>query len=111
MATMKATFTPGPWTTDGKKINADRDDPWECDLIATLNRNFSGFSNAYLIAAAPDLLKACEMLVEYVADPQLAVVAAQAHGDVIVLDPELGPVEIVRYARAAIAKARGSEVR
>lgn len=97
-----ATHTPGPWLLDGDKICTNRDNE-----IARITRygawfdagtpyglkNPIGDANARLIAAAPDLLAALEVLVWQ-------------------LDRTDGLVEelesMVTEAKAAIAKAKGA---
>lgn len=58
-------------------------------------------ANARLIAAAPDLLDACEKALEWVCDADLAVAPSMG-----VLSGE----DMARMLHAAIAKAKGSDV-
>lgn len=68
---MSANHTPGPWVLDddGHDIRTHLADQWPCgcvegNLIAYVahTEDVLGQANAHLIAAAPDLLAACEAL-------------------------------------------------
>jgi len=60
--------TPGPWKETGLSIVEDKPVYY---LIAEVNRIDSGATraNAHLIAAAPDLLAACEALMKWIGPP------------------------------------------
>jgi hypothetical protein len=100
---MKTTHTPGPWKYEADKgyvlkcfiMTADFDEDTNSgSVIARTSDNISE-ADAALIAAAPDLLAACEALHAEV----LAYLTAQnLHG-------EHNPAMVA--ARAAIAKAKG----
>lgn len=88
----KAKHTPGPWniyfnSQDDLVIRKMFADGQESHVVA---RCHSGYANARLIAAAPELLEALETLAE--------------HFEYYMGDNECRPLE---NARAAIAKATG----
>lgn len=102
-----ATHTPGPWeayfvSSAGWSVRMaqprdgyDRPDPicsmawWQFDKPGIIDNDISG-ANARLIAAAPELLEACDQLIRWVAKGS-------------------GPsCEAIRFAKAAIAKATGT---
>jgi len=88
---MSAKFTPGPWVAERRNGYHDVV-PEEGDVVARVHDVMDGdggFSNAALIAAAPDLYA---VLLEHLAWYQGRYV-----------DEE----DIVRRTRAALAKARG----
>jgi len=103
----KTKHTPGPWTLGTRAAYQNRDDPvfWHRDVVngsKTIRvAKVSGVgedraeANACLIAAAPDLLEACEVLLK--AAPEL-------WGDDIEKWPRL-----MDRVEAAIAKAEGRE--
>ena len=88
MTTKQETHSPGPWQFDGQVIlDADGGhvaSPIGCDVA---DIDDEPIANAQLIAAAPDLLAACERVM------QLAV---SVEGD-----------EVFSQVKVAIAKARG----
>ena len=55
---MKTKHTPGPWVADGSEIT---NETWVCGAdgkrICTMTPSFADWSNARLIAAAPELLE------------------------------------------------------
>lgn len=83
---MKAKHTPGPWVADGSEITTAT---WVCGAdgkrICTMRPSFADWSNARLIAAAPELLEALKDLVARI--------------------DEYGSPISASFARAAIAKA------
>lgn len=95
MTTEPTAHTPGPWTCHSGMV-------WQGDMpIARMDREpgngttpIERDANAHLIAAAPDLLAACEALDKWAANPP--------GKDTIVA--EMGV--IVLAARTAIAKAK-----
>lgn len=93
---MTTTHTPGPWQFDGQVI-LDEDgshvaSPIGCD---TVDCDDEAIANARLIAAAPDLLAACEAFLGEIDEIDAC---GQRHG--------IG-AEIIAAVEAAIAKARG----
>lgn len=63
--------TPAPWHLSGSKEYVRKDDKpgWPAWNIAELNTATEAFeANAHLIAAAPDLLDACEALADFTRD-------------------------------------------
>jgi hypothetical protein len=87
-----ATHTPGPWLTLNrgyKSCVTDNDMNWNAEIVGPGHA-----VNACLIAAAPDLLAALEGMVEM----------ATHH----MMEPKERR-EILRNARAAIAKAKGEQ--
>jgi hypothetical protein len=99
--------TPGPWNIVGESIYANGEHIlmlYGRNLEVEPNHDVEQIANAHLIAAAPDLLKACTRVLGW-------LVAAEA---------ELGGPLPIKYAasvqkpvtvealRAAIAKATGS---
>ena len=96
---MTTKHTPGPWGLSGANTVHGAD----CIVafVGTADeevRRFSGerqSADAHLIAAAPDLLEACEMLAEA---QRLAAVGEDGFG---------AYVDAVDKARAAIKKAKG----
>lgn len=98
----EAKHTPGPWIThrDGQTIYRKREGTKvaTASIEAPRHRNGTGFlartearANAHLICASPDLLEACEELLELL----------DQHG--------LTNYHEVDQARKAVAKARGQE--
>lgn len=89
-------YTPGPWKVgrgaDANKIVADGNPP---TLVAEMWYRSERFDNANLIAAAPDLLAACEAAAETFDD--------DAPG------PGLTEREALKKLKSAIARARGRE--
>ncbi len=106
----KNKFTPGPWwSPDGKTIKQDFRPLTEeggCIIAGVMGGSTSGpyfievddevSANTRLIAAAPDLLEALEKLVSY------DDMAEDDEGNLMV-----HYADMLNYARAAIAKARG----
>lgn len=95
----KHTYTPGPWSWSDEYQTVAGESTWSligqggygilsCDGLANSPSEFHE-SNARLIAAAPELLEALEEIAEY---------------------PENDAQELMRIARAAIAKATGVDV-
>lgn len=88
--------TPGPWHVDGMSIFAPTDHIAAKDVAVMVNDGNSSIAergaNALLIAAAPELLAACEMLVKGIGE----------HGG-----NYTDCLEASRVARAALAKAKG----
>ena len=89
-------FTPGPWTAV-KRIHPYDMDLWDVsgpsgEMLAGGTIYHEGPANAHLIAAAPELYGALELLIKWGA-----------------VSEESEPYwpEIERAARAALAKARG----
>jgi len=81
--------TPGPWTFDGEELVSDAED-WDVAYLARfMNPGYSSEANGYLLAAAPELLEACEASVAYL------------------LRGEGAGWKACELAQAAIAKARG----
>ena len=81
--------TPGPWFCE----NGDNDNQWHvwddagiaciCDVHAGVEPDPSGATHAHLIAAAPDLLAACEALLagSSKAAPLARIAIAKAKGE------------------------------
>ena len=92
---MSAKHTPAPWTVSGKQVKSI--DHGKRYTVATANNpkftDEANASNARLIAAAPDLLAALQMVNRIWSHDQTANLAPDS------------PVAIVR---AAIAKATGA---
>lgn len=101
-------FTPGPWVVcsvegDDSIVSAEQDraampheEPsiiGEIDLAGDGIDVDVGMSNAHLIAAAPTMYAACELVEKYL-DPDYD-------------GPCPSPDELLRDVRAALAKARG----
>lgn len=100
--------TPGPWTIrHGTNIFGERTDVGHVGIIANTGGHSSNKedcgpeseANAALIAAAPDLLSACEM-------------AEKCLIDLAPYPPEVAEavIAIAEIAHAAIQKATGSEI-
>ena len=101
--------TPGPWTAVGTSVrdyNCNPEDGWPNGrLIATCGSDTAGglstrAANARLIAAAPDLLAACEAAAEFIRN---------GAGLGCIARPVPGSRESTTLAvlQAAIARARG----
>jgi hypothetical protein len=105
---MEAKHSPGPWQAeldDSYRIRAPHG-----GAVATLGflrgafgskgriRHEEGIANARLIAAAPELLEACEKALEWVWDADLTVPSC-------VMPDE----SMIRMLNAAIAKAKGAD--
>jgi len=87
---METTHTPGPWYYAGMRTIGGPDDRMVADCFSTNRPRETCEANARLIAAAPELLEACEQ-----------VALAAEYGN-------LGTNNsAVATARAAIAKAKG----
>lgn len=100
-ATYAAAHTPGPWEAVGNLVRTCRKpDGRGGFLVAECPANIGNrIQDARLIAAAPDLVIALQMAL-----PALEVFRKQYprhHGD--------GSIDVVEVARAAIARAIGSE--
>jgi hypothetical protein len=68
--------TPGPWKAQGWLITADRKTNSRCGAIASISTTATMYedkweANAQLIAAAPDLLEACEAIANDTTHPIL----------------------------------------
>lgn len=99
--------TPGPWEMrlsdnatpfiqhgkDAYLHDIDDPDHLVCVMPAKITRDFNSFANAYLIAAAPELLEALEMILQNW--------PVERDG----MDSEILPVG-VKNARAIVAKAK-----
>jgi len=87
--------TPGPWKVGGTRITVYTQDGL---TIATAKRydGLDAEANAQLIAAAPELLKACKSVIQWYEDS----------GNT---DPAIGSVELWSQCKKAIAKAEGGE--
>lgn len=61
--------TPGPWEAmiehNPHRYQIEIGSPEWCPLASAWDTNEESVANAHLIAAAPELLEACKMLVEY----------------------------------------------
>jgi hypothetical protein len=93
--------TPGPWdiyfnAQDDLVIRKMFPDGQESHVVAHCH---SGFDNARLIAAAPDLLDALKSLLWYVGQLEMLVYSAD----------DAGEHEEVAKASAAMLKARGNK--
>lgn len=95
-------WTPGPWNiveTDKKVFGLITDDG---DMIADLADARNAEANANLIAAAPDLLEACEDLpIDEFDLVDLDIDAAEF------VDNCNAFIDAMRKAKAALSKARG----
>lgn len=80
--------TPGPWTILAEDYRVYAEDDYPVALASSHRESEQRLANAHLIAAAPDLLEACELMLT-----------------VAGLDREAP--HAVNVMRAAIAKARG----
>jgi len=95
----KTKFTPGPWRTE----RPDQDCNWlsiiigDCHKIAEVTYDRLEASNAHLIAAAPDLYEALELILE---------LRGKELGEWL-LTPNAKHLTLKEYAQAALAKARG----
>jgi hypothetical protein len=90
--------TPGPWFTEvgaGAYINVTTEAGRH---LAKASGNLNNIKNALLMAAAPDLLAACESLVDTLAHIE--------RNDPCVKDNVVTPKVLAR-AQAAIGKAKG----
>ena len=89
---MKQQYTPGPWEVVEQDNNEDIYfiEPNVAIIERCVNDPSSDIANARLIAAAPDLLEALELIAS--TDP---------------VDAALDPQRAMRVAKAAIAKALG----
>lgn len=93
----KMTFTPGPWQATGRIVEADPErDGNECVIaLVGMGESARNDADARLIAAAPELLEACEAMRIYLEE------VAPERNDA----PEFWGM--LDQARAAIAKAKG----
>jgi len=100
-------FTPGPWTNMPRMecvpICGQHDVGLSIGFINSSNpdRMAEGRANAYLIAAAPDLLEALEMAEAMLC--RLEPIIDRGEDDSISVESE------ILFARAAISKARGQQ--
>lgn len=113
-----ATHTPGPWeyggvagitTTFDREVNIY---PPDASLtggyqysgpiaVVAVGEDAGGEANARLVAAAPDLLAACEAVIEAVGNPHSLTLLANLHGPG-------GLAEcIMRLLQPAVAMAKG----
>jgi hypothetical protein len=92
-------YSPGPWVVDIPPIGSDEIRTEDGYLICELPFGALGDpeeANARLLAAAPDLLNACQLIVAYDEDDQAdGIKFMQAYADAL------------HAARAAITKATG----
>lgn len=97
---MTTKHTPGPWFAEAVYgrwcVWDDAGIACICDVHAGVEPDPSGAEHAHLIAAAPDLLAACETMAE-----------AQRRADAGERDGFGCYVDALDKARAAIAKAKG----
>jgi hypothetical protein len=95
--------TPGPWRATPYSVFSTRQDRRTETIVArcrlSVARTAEGLANAHLIAAAPDLLAACEEALEMA--EYLSATWGTSHGD--------NYAEMAERLRAAIAKARGDD--
>lgn len=101
---MSTSHTPGPWKAQGDTVWTDT--PSIPLRIATITRfaEINGIdteANAQLIAAAPDVLEACELLLA-VLDKEIHLKALVKQGDLVMINYAMVS------ARDAIAKAKGN---
>ena len=100
-----AKHTPGPWGSIAEvegHITITGPDGYgiaEVDVADTFKRGHDGVANVHLIAAAPDLLKALEVLYAY----------AKEMGEGMLHQPT-GGSKVRAQVEAAIRKARGEVV-
>jgi hypothetical protein len=95
--------TPGPWAVDARaalRVLAG-DDVTVCSTGCSVSQRDAWEANANLIAAAPDLLAALKAL--------LAVAPAKAPAAGLIVGIEEQHAAAIAAARAAIAKAEGSQ--
>jgi hypothetical protein len=102
----KQGFTPGPWTVAAKDLGGEgpswrvhTDDGQEVAKVHRWNGE-GDEANAHLIAAAPMMLVALEALAAW--PRRSATLDGELSGD-----PVVGLANVRRFARAAIAKAKG----
>ncbi len=88
---MSASFTPGPWSTDGVHIVAPTKSALPGIAVATWCDTPETHANARLMAAAPELYEALELAWDY---------ACQG--------TRLGHDDVSAVVNAALAKARGA---
>lgn len=88
-------YTPGPWMTNGRAIEQDKE-KW-ASVVAYVEdeQNYAWRANAQLISATPDLLEALREGFELFDD--------QIHGRA----PRRDQLKVAQKMRAAIAKAEG----
>lgn len=85
--TIDVKYTPGPW---GICVNSSRDVDIAGDMVCDLRGCQHADANAALIAAAPDLLDALQMMMTF---------------EVVIRENRPSAVYTIENARAAIAKA------
>ena len=92
---MSARHTPGPWAWIGKKLVAGKNQTHLLEMIEAPGMGRAAEPNRALIAAAPDMLAACETALEMLVDSwgadQIAV----------------GDDQVATVLKRAIAKAKG----
>ncbi len=96
----RAEYTTSPWQTDRTGFHVIKQEKDGVFTIAILQPMAEIRANARLIAAAPELLEACEMQQKLI-DDMVRFVGQMALQDYALLNE--APIK----ARAAIAKARG----
>lgn len=99
--TNAARHTPGPWRV-GSGCVVGSDDRMICGSALSRTGDEQN-ANAHLIAAAPDMLRACESLVHGVEDAVFRFL--DSHDLALRADMEIVLRARVERARAAIAKA------
>jgi hypothetical protein len=104
MADLRVGHTPGPWDYSPGGITIHG--PNEEAVAETLPQGRRTLDNARLIAAAPDLLAACERLKRAVT----VIHGLSPDGPEIDWVDEAGELDAVHLAIAAIDKATGAEV-
>jgi hypothetical protein len=96
---MTKAHTPGPWRFDGPILKAGPNGKHLFELTECSGLGLEATANVSLIAAAPDLLAALDMIYRN-AHPVAPVYGGRALDYIV-------PKELVDAARAAIAKAEG----
>jgi|GEM_PF-4973642 len=96
-----SSITVGPWTTDGQVVFPEGD---SANIVAAVRTPKGGmrelFANAYLMAAAPELLEACERMFN-----SLAAYLDYARDSL--KEQCYAPRESLELGRAALAKTKG----
>lgn len=104
---MNKQHTPGPWRIENDTICSTDGDIAKMHFQSCRGRNTEK-ANARLIAAAPDLLRACSQLIEIVDQYHADLDYAIAHGMEENEDDRLKTIgDMLGDAQAAIQKARG----
>ncbi|HBU17053.1 hypothetical protein [Hydrogenophaga sp.] len=111
---MNAQHTPGPWTISELYASGEKSDQYIFiePGVAVIERKIEGqdqcdMPDAHLIAAAPSLLAALEMMVERSIDPPAPDCRCHISPPCNDCVENWGLREAFEYARAAIAKATG----